>query len=352
MVPYSEVSANENWLRPQSISLEASSLCQLNCADCYVRKAGPAQGIAGKGYLKFSDFEKFIQNHPFVKRIELANNGEIFLNPDLIHIIKYAHERNIALSALTGTNFNTVSDDIAEALVKYGFKNIAIALDGASQETYARYRIKGNFETVIGNVRKVNAYKEKYKTTLPGMVWQFVLMEHNETEVAKAKAMAKDLGMMIKFKLPWGAYAPKNPDMLRRETGLQYLTRQEWLENENIVYMAQECCGRLLHWPQINWDGRLLGCDCFNPSDFGVNVFEIGLEAALSAENYRIARKMVTGEIDAPNGMKNLPCLDCDKYKAMKESGAWAKPHLLQTSHWKKVRNRIRLDGKFDDARP
>jgi hypothetical protein len=75
---------SENKL-PKMVRIEASTLCQLNCKDCYMRKSD--SGALGKGYLKFSDFKNFIKNNKFVKSIELSNSGEIFLNPDLIHIL-------------------------------------------------------------------------------------------------------------------------------------------------------------------------------------------------------------------------------------------------------------------------
>lgn len=45
--------------------------------------------------------------------------------------------------------------------------------------------------------------------------------------------------------------------------------------------------------PQINWDGKLLGC-CLNFwGDFGGNAFEQGLEHVLSSENLAYARRML-----------------------------------------------------------
>jgi len=315
---------HENKL-PTMVRIEASTLCQLNCKDCYMRKSN--SGTMGKGYLKFTDFKTFIQNNKFVKSIELSNSGEIFLNPDLIHIIEYAFENNIALYAENGVNFNTVSDEVLEALVKFKFRYILFSIDGASQETYSLYRVNGNFDTVIENIKKLNEYKQKYKSKFPVLGWQYILMEHNESEVIKAKKMAKELNMNIIFKQPWKGeefeyinheYIPKDIDMLKKEINLKYLSPKEELENKKRPRYA--ICPQLWYSPQINWDGRLLGCCYVYNDDFGVNVFETGLKKALNSENYKYAKKMLKGKVDISPTIKNIPCVNCHHYKRMKET--------------------------------
>jgi MoaA/NifB/PqqE/SkfB family radical SAM enzyme len=302
---------------PHSVAIDASTLCQLNCKSCYMRKSN--SGIVGKGYLKSCDFENFILKHKFVTKIELSNNGEIFLNPDLVDILKYAFENNIELTANNSVNFNTVSDGVIEALVAYNFKSMTISIDGASQEVYCKYRVNGNFDTVISNIKKLNHFKNKYNTEYPKLVWQYIIMEHNENDVSKAKEMAKELGMEIKFKLTWDLdYIPKNADMLKKETGLEYLTRNEMLANKKIY---SHLCHQLWESPQINYDGRLLGCCGAYLDDFGVNVFEVGIERAINSANYILAKKMLKGEIDVPENTKNIPCANCSIYKTMKKEG-------------------------------
>jgi len=148
---------------PTKVRLEATTLCQLRCTACPMF----SNSFLGKDYLKIADFEKFIQNNRYVKEIELSNKGEIFLNPDLFHIIKHAFENNVKLTAGNGVNFNSVSDEIIEALVKYQFRFMSVSIDGASQEIYSMYRVNGDFNTVIENIKKLNACKKKYNSKFP-----------------------------------------------------------------------------------------------------------------------------------------------------------------------------------------
>ena len=311
---------SENKL-PKKVRIEASTLCQLNCKDCYMRKSD--SGTLGKGYLKFSDFMNFIQKNKFVKEIELSNSGEIFLNPDLRNILKYAYENNIALFAENGVNLNSVSEEIVESLVKFQFRSITISIDGASQEIYSLYRVNGNFDAVIENIKKINFYKQKYSSKFPELSWQYILMEHNENDVIKAKVMAKELKIPIYFKLTWDLeYIPKNREMLLKETGLKHLSRKEVLENGNRLYNYSQC-HQLWNSPQINWDGRLLGCCGAYTDDFGVNVFEIGFKKAINSENYKNAKKMLKGKAGIPENVRNIPCINCFEYKTMRETGIY-----------------------------
>ena len=107
---------------PKYVRLELSTMCQLNCTECYMRKDN--YGTVGKGYMKFDDFKKFVDNNSFVEEIEISNSGEVFLNPDLLKILEYAHQKAIRITISNGTNFNTVSDKVLEALVKYGVVDI------------------------------------------------------------------------------------------------------------------------------------------------------------------------------------------------------------------------------------
>ena len=97
---------------PKSIRLDICNLCQLNCVGCWVRaneqKIKKENG--GFGYVSIDTFKNFIDKHPFIREIEISNNGEIFLNPDLDEIIKYAYEKNVKLSAYNGVNLNTLSE--------------------------------------------------------------------------------------------------------------------------------------------------------------------------------------------------------------------------------------------------
>lgn len=272
-------------IQPYKVRLESCSLCQLDCVTCYMRRKNT--GNIGNGYLKYDDFVFFIKNNPFVKEIELSNNGEPFLNPDLLNILEYAYENKILITFSNGSNFNDVKYEILEALVKYNVRKIRISIDGASQSSYSRYRRNGNFNKVIENIKKLNNIKERYNSKTPHLTWQYILMEHNECDIENAVKMANELKMKLEFKLDWaGEYEPLDPKYVTKFTNLTIYNRKQWHE-ANGSYFANKMCSEMLFQPQINYDGRLLGCCCVYMSDWNINVFDENLTNALNNTHYK-----------------------------------------------------------------
>lgn len=147
-------------LMPGKLRVDASTICQLKCRSCYMRLFD--NGSVGRGYLTFENFRDLLERSPFINEVELSNSGEIFLNPDLVLIMKYAYENGVRLTALNGVNFNRVSEEQLEGLVKYHFGSVMVSIDGASEATYSQYRVKGNFGAVIDNIKRLIDYKKSY----------------------------------------------------------------------------------------------------------------------------------------------------------------------------------------------
>ena len=78
---------------PVQIRLEASSFCNLRCPACPTTRGLIHHQAVGGGFLRFEDFRKLLDDNPGLKRIELSNWGEIFLNPALLSVLELAHER-------------------------------------------------------------------------------------------------------------------------------------------------------------------------------------------------------------------------------------------------------------------
>ena len=145
---------------PLSIRLDVSTACQLKCRSCPTA-SGETAKFLGRGFLKFADFKNIVKSNPSICHIELSNWGEIFLNKELIDIVRYAYEHNVSLAANNGVNLNNVSDEVLEALVKYQFRKLKCSIYGASQETYSIYRVNGNFDQVIANIKNNQSDQRK-----------------------------------------------------------------------------------------------------------------------------------------------------------------------------------------------
>jgi len=305
-------------VRPKKIRVDASSICQLKCPDCPTTNRLTLP-VVGRGFLKLRNFQKILNDNPWIEVVELSNLGEIFLNPDILGIIKYAYKRGVVLTANVGVNLNSVNENVLEGLVKYKFRTITCSIDGASNKTYKLYRIKGNYDVVIENVKKINFFKKQYKSRYPSLSWRFIIFGHNEHELPIAREVAGELNMDFDFKISWDPkLSPiRNRKFVEKEIG--FTSWVEWRIRYGTNYW-KELCIQMWEQPQINWDGKILGCCCNIMREFGGNAFTDDLLEILNNEMITYARDMLLG---TQNERDDIPCTTCSIYLNMKKSKRW-----------------------------
>lgn len=330
MMPWGRFLCKSKEDLPKKIRLDACNLCQLDCDQCWIRGAeNEIKKTKGFGYLKFKDFKKLVNDNNF-EEIELSNNGEIFLNPELDKIIEYAYKKKIKLTAANGVNLNTLSEKMAKCLVKYKFQTIVVSIDGATQETYQIYRRKGNINNVFQNIEMINKYKNKYNSEYPKLIYKFIVFGHNEHEIELAKQKAKDLNMSIKFSQNevWGYSPVKDVEMVKKQTGIcddvphMPLWVHKYAKNE----FPELPCLQIFEEPQIDWNGNLRGC-CWAFSTnlangiekYPVNVFKEGFFNALNEESFLQTKYLLTHIYDSYSCTnQNVRCAKCWMFKELK----------------------------------
>ena len=307
-------------IRPTTIRVEASSFCQLRCPSC-LTTTGAIDAAVGRGFLRLENFRDLVDRNPEVKRIELSNYGEVFLNPNLLDILEYADRKGVAITLGNGANLNHAKEDVLEGLVKHRVRFMTCSIDGDSPETYRKYRVRGDFDTVIHNVERINHYKRAYASEFPHLYWQFVVFGHNEHEIPLAREMAARLGMSFHAKISWDKkFSPiRDAAFVRAQTGEQAVTREEYERIHGKKYLS-EICHPLWDEPQINWNGKVLGC-CRNFwGDLGGEAFHEGLAESINREKMVYAREMLLGRKPARD---DIPCTTCEMYYAMRDRSGW-----------------------------
>jgi MoaA/NifB/PqqE/SkfB family radical SAM enzyme len=298
----------------KEVSIDFSTICQLKCVECSTSKGITHNGIVGKGQFRFDDFVRFVKNNPQIKRIEMSNWGEIFLNKDIAEIIKFANENGITLYCGNGTNFNDVDDLVLEYLVKYKVEYLNVSIDGACQETYSKYRVHGNIQKVFSNIEKLNYYKKLYGSDYPKLSWQFIIFGHNEHELPKIKELCKKYNMAFNPKLNYSNYSPvKDKEFVRRESGLGVANRAEYKEMHKKDYKAP--CYHCFVSPQINWNGKILGCSVNKWKTIG-DINEMSISEWENSQYYKTLVGILFERKDCPN---TIPCFYCPNYQKIKE---------------------------------
>jgi len=138
-------------------------------------------------------------------RIQFYDQGEPFINKQLLEMISLAAKHDIGSQVSTNFSFG-FADTFYRSIVESGLEHIIIAMDGVNAATYSPYRVNGRFELVEAGMRQVIKWKRRLKRRLPFVEWQFIIFDHNRHSINEAKVMARDIGVdRLCFKYDAGA---------------------------------------------------------------------------------------------------------------------------------------------------
>jgi radical SAM protein with 4Fe4S-binding SPASM domain len=269
--------------------------------------------------MSFAQFKKIIDEiGTYLISIDFFNWGEPLLNKDDYRMIGYAHKQKIVTTI--SSNFQHFSERGADEMISSGLDNLILSIDGASQESYEKYRIGGNFQKAIDNISTLVKKKRESGVNHPYIYWQFLVMKHNEHEIEKASEMARELGVDTIGIDP--AYLPVET----REIAMQCLPsnskyhrynleelEKKWQAQENqtqspqpsdtpstVSYKRLINCSWLWTQTTINWDGGISPCCAiWDPShDFG-NITGSSFKEVWNNDKYRASRIFsAKGEVD------------------------------------------------------
>jgi len=130
-------------------------------------------------------------------RIDFFNYGEAFLHKRAVEMCEYIKATFPHIYLYTSTNGLALTDAQARRLVHSGIDEVTFSIDGATPESYAKYRQRGRFDTAIANLAAMADEKRRAGRDLPYLNWRYILFVWNDSdeEMARARAMARDLGV-------------------------------------------------------------------------------------------------------------------------------------------------------------
>ncbi len=175
---------NLNSLFPYFLIVEVSNGCNLKCPLCQMGKRQhiPRQNLMTKD--KYLEFITPLKDYLF--QTLLYDWGEPFLNKDIYDIIEINKKMNIG--TVISSNLNIKVD--AERLVKSGLEHLTISADGHIQEIYSKYRVGGDLENVLNNLRNIVSEKKKQNSKYPYIEWQCLVTKHTENHLEEIKKLA------------------------------------------------------------------------------------------------------------------------------------------------------------------
>lgn len=176
--------------RPYWLTLDPSNFCQLQCPFC---PTGANKGTRNKSQMNFDHYKRFIDHvGPYVIRMEFMNWGESLFNKRLPDMIAEAKRHGIRTEL--HENFNNVPDEMIKRLVDSGLDILSVSVDGLTQETYEKYRIGGKLDRVLANLQSLVEARDRQGSQTPKIAWQFLVFRHNQHEVDRVEAFARERG--------------------------------------------------------------------------------------------------------------------------------------------------------------
>ncbi len=247
------------WGLPMTISIEPTTACNLRCPEC---PSGLRAFSRPTGNLKQDFFRKTIDElHKQLIYLIFYFQGEPYINPGFLDMVKYAKDKGIY--TITSTNGHFLNDANAKKTIESGLDRMIISVDGTTQETYENYRKEGNLDSVLQGARNIVKWKKEMNSATPHTIFQFLVVKPNEHQIDEIYKLAEEIGIdEVKLKTAQVYEYEKGNDLI--PTIEKY---SRYKKNSDGTYSVKNKllnhCWKLWHACVITWDGLVVPC-CFD----------------------------------------------------------------------------------------
>ena len=248
------------WGFPISISFEPTTSCNLRCPEC---PSGLRAFTRPTGMLQNNFFRDTIdQMYRELFYLVFYFQGEPYLNPDFLEMVKYASSKKIYTA--TSTNAHYLTDDNAKKTIESGLDRLIISIDGTTQDVYQQYRVGGKLDKVLAGARNMVKWKKQLKSRTPFIIFQFLVVKPNEHQIEDVKKLGKEIGVdAVWFKTAQVYDYEKDPNQLIPTLDKYSRYKKNSAGQFEFKNGLQNHCWRLWHAPVITWDGLVVPC-CFD----------------------------------------------------------------------------------------
>lgn len=286
---------------PFRAQFDPASFCNLKCPGCPSGNNHPER--RKPGLMQYEDFTRYFDMvSPYILSLALYNWGESFLNKDLPRMAAYAESHRVG--TVVHTNMNRLDPDYAEAIVRSGLLHLYLSIDGATAETYAKYRVKGDFDRVVENIRLLVDTKRRLNSVTPFITWKMLTFPHVPREEV-------DLGRKLAGELGCDQFITAHPtvelDLDEGIAGVRYDP-----ETGKKYKFKTTLCRYLYGELYVDWDGTVMPCCTAYKStqEFG-NLNDGDFRAVWNNEQFRQARRLFAEPHWRPDTPID-PCSDCE----------------------------------------
>lgn len=288
--------------RPPRIAIELTNRCNLNCPFCLVGMQNELESVSHDklprpfGMMDISLGEKILKDAKDfgIMEIMLTFQGEPLLHKGFVEFVRLC--RKHGMKPVLFTNGLLFTPELARESIRAGLASLRFSVDGASQETYGKNRVGGNFEKVFKNMSEMARIAKEENSPIK-LAWQYIALRNNEHEIPRAEELAKSIGipLIVKtFAESVPELAPLNPAYRR---SVQY-----------------KPCKDIYRCPAILWTGEVVPC-CYDVAGKEImgDMKKDSLATIWNSPKYRDFRKRVDEAVSNPGREPQL-CIDCLKW--------------------------------------
>ncbi len=294
------------WGVPISVSIEPGTACNLSCPEC---PSGLKSFTRPTGTIRTDSFKDKVDG--LYKKSVYLNfyfQGEPFLHKQFLEMVSYASSKGMYTA--TSTNAHFFDSEMARKTIQSGLDRLIVSIDGITQDTYEQYRIGGDLSKVMEGVTNLIFWKRKLKRKTPMIVFQYLVVKHNEHEIENAKLLAEELGVDdIWFKTAQ-VYDYKN-DPNKLIPSIDKYSRYKKSSDGSMMVKSnmKSHCWKMWHSNVITWDGKVVPC-CFDKDANHIlgNLNESSMEEIWKNSKYKSFRNELS------KSRKNIDiCSNCSE---------------------------------------
>ncbi|MBN1522597.1 MAG: SPASM domain-containing protein [Candidatus Aureabacteria bacterium] len=180
-------------------------------------------------------------------------------------MIKYVKKKRSDIKIIISTNLNISDTSILSDIMDSGGDEIIISCDGATEETYLKYRAGGDFGMVMQNMQFMADYKRRFQMNTD-LIWKFLVFKHNENELEKAKASADKIGVqfrpgLMRISMQDEIFKPRSESIQKDRDWIPDNPLYSAYDKENnVTKKTFKTCRKPWQEISINWEGKVFPC--------------------------------------------------------------------------------------------
>lgn len=220
--------------------------------------------------------------------------GEVFVHKHRVFDYLRFAKRDAKLNKVfLNSNLVLFREEYIDQLAECGLDKLTVGLDAATEETYCRIRVGGDFAKVERNIDAILSAKSRGRLPNLDLTLQFIVQDLNEheEELFKQKWSGRGADLKIRQKLGWGtAVDAPNLDISADDRHIP--------------------CPWLMRTMSVHWTGKVAQCDAeWNGERY------VGDLNVQTIKEVWMGELLVTRQRHLDNDFAFEPCRDCHDWQ-------------------------------------